>query len=73
MTGTEFYDTIKDVGLLKWVYKKAEEKLFDIYDQGARLVFLFTKGLKKVHTGILTNYLTWCLVGVLILFLVLAR
>ncbi|MCK4419900.1 NADH-quinone oxidoreductase subunit L [Candidatus Aerophobetes bacterium] len=73
VTGTEFYDTIKDVGLLKWVYKKAEEKLFDIYDQGARLVFLFTKGLQKVHTGILTNYLVWCLVGMLILFLVLIR
>lgn len=73
VTGTEFYDTIKDVGLLKWVYRKAEEKLFDIYDQGARLVFLFTKGLKKVHTGILTNYLVWCLVGMLILFLVLVK
>lgn len=73
VTGTEFYDTIKDVDLLKWTYKKAEEKLFDIYDQGTRLVFLFTKGLKKVHTGILTNYLVWCLVGMLILFLVLAK
>jgi len=71
VTGTEFYDTIKNLGPLKWIYKKAEEKVFDIYDQGARLVFSFTRGLQKVHTGILTNYLVWCLVGILILFLVL--
>ena len=73
VTGTEFYDTIKNLSPLKWVYKKAEEKVFDIYDQGARLVFSLTRGLQKVHTGILTNYLVWCLVGILILFLVLIK
>ncbi len=73
VTGVDFYDTIKDLGILKGIYKKAEKKFFDIYDQGARVIFLFTKGLKKIHTGLLTTYLIWVLMGTVILFFVLVK
>lgn len=73
VTGTDFYGTIKGLGILNFIYKKAEEKLFDIYDQGKNFTFILTKGLQKIHTGILTNYLNWCLLGMLILFFVLLK
>ncbi len=67
ITGTDFYNTIKNLKLLSWIYKKAEGKLFDIYDQGKNLTFFFTNILKKLHTGVLTDYLAWCMLGVIIL------
>ena len=73
VTGVDFYNTIKDFALFKGIYRKAEEKLFDIYDLGRNSVSIFTKGLQKIHTGVLTTYLSWILVGLAILLFLLAR
>ena len=73
VTGVDFYNTIKDFALFKWVYRKAEEKLFDIYDLGKNFVNIFTKGLQKIHTGVLTTYFSWILVGLVILLFLLVR
>jgi len=71
VSGVEFYDTIKDLGTLKKIYGQAEKKLFDIYDQGAKFVFLFIRGLRKIHSGILPTYLFWSLLGMLVLFIIM--
>jgi len=71
VTGVDFYDTIKDLGILKGIYKKSEKKLFDIYDQGTKFVFFFIRGLRKIHSGILPTYLFWSLFGMLILFIIM--
>lgn len=71
VTGVDFYDTIKDLGTLKGIYKKSEKKLFDIYDQGTKFVFFFIRGLRKIHSGILPTYLFWSLFGMLILFIIM--
>ena len=71
VTGVNFYQTIQEMQPLKAIYKKSEAKAFDIYDQGRFLVFFFTKGLRKAHTGILTTYFSWFLVGLLILIYIL--
>ncbi len=100
LSGVDFYDTIKELGFLKGIYKQAEKKLFDIYHLGASLVIsitkkkeakkvfernvdiyeqirnislLFSNGLKKIHTGILSTYLFWVLVGIIVLLLLLVR
>ena len=70
VTGVDFYQTIQEMSLFKGIYKKAEEKVFDIYDQGRNLIFFFIEGLKKSHTGILTTYLVWIFTGLIILLLV---
>ncbi len=70
VTGTDFYQTIQEMGLFRGMYKRAEAKFFDIYDQGANLVFFFTGKLQKMHTGVLPLYLIWCLVGMIALFIV---
>ena len=71
VSGVDFYNTIKEMALLKSIYKKAEDKLFDIYDQGRRLVFVVTRKLQYLHNGVLPTYLVWCLLGMMVLFLIL--
>ena len=57
--------------LLKGIYEKAEQKVFDIYDQGRKLVFCVGEKLSECHTGILRTYLAWCLLGMLVLLIIL--
>lgn len=73
VSGTEFYNTIKDIPFLKIMYWLAERKIFDIYEVGTKITFGFTKVLQYVHNGRLPSYLSWCLLAALILFYILFR
>jgi len=73
VTGTEFYNTIKELGILKGIYKKAGKGFFDIYEQGKRLVFSISGLLQRLHNGILPTYLVWGLLGMLGLFFLMNR
>jgi len=68
VTGTEFYNTIKELGLLRTLYKRAEAGFFDIYEQGKRFIFSISGILQYLHNGVLPTYLVWCLLGMLVLF-----
>ena len=72
-SGTEFYNTIKDLPILGRIYKLALARAFDIYELLKRICLGFTKILRLVHTGILTTYLIWIFLGAIILFFVLMR
>jgi len=71
VSGTEFYNTVKEINILSKIYKLAEAKFFDIYDQGKGLTFWITNPLRNLHNGILPTYLVWCLLGMIIMFFVL--
>lgn len=71
VSGVDFYNTIRDMGLFEGIYKRAEERLFDIYDLGRKAAFFFTKGFRKAHTGVLTAYFSWALAGLIILLWVM--
>lgn len=73
VSGTDFYATIKEYGILKGIYRAAENKVFDVYEQGLKLTFGFNSFLKWFHHGLLHSYLAWCLVGLLIIIYVLTR
>jgi len=73
VTGTEFYNTVKEFGILKGIYKKAEAGFFDIYEQGKTIVFGIGKSFQYLHNGILPTYLVWCLLGMLGLFLLFLK
>ncbi|UCH12763.1 MAG: hypothetical protein JSW18_02130 [Candidatus Omnitrophota bacterium] len=73
VSGTGFYNTIKDIPILNGIYKLAQERAFDIYEQLKKFCLFFTKILRLFHTGILTTYLIWMLLGALILFFILMR
>ncbi len=73
VSGTEFYNTVQDIGILKVIYKLAQRKFFDLYDVIAKIIFGFSKVLRYIHNGILSTYLSWCLLGMIILFYILLR
>ncbi|MBN2120632.1 MAG: hypothetical protein JW734_06225 [Candidatus Omnitrophica bacterium] len=73
ISGTRFYDTVKDIGFLSVIFKLAERKLFDIYEVGAKITFAFNKFLRYLHNGVLPTYLAWCLLGMGIIFYILFK
>ncbi|MDP2940331.1 MAG: proton-conducting transporter membrane subunit [Candidatus Omnitrophota bacterium] len=73
VTGTQFYNTVMDFKLIKFIYEKAKQKTFDIYEQSKNLVFSIDKFLQYLHNGILPTYLVWILLGTIGLFLILIR
>lgn len=73
VTGVDFYETVESMGFFSTVYKWAMSRAFDAYDVGGRISFYFIRGLRALHSGILPEYLTWVLAGLLVLIVILLR
>jgi len=73
LSGTGFYETIREIGVLKAIYGMAERKFFDIYEVGVKMTLGFNKVLRYIHNGILLTYLSWCLLGMVVMFYLLLR
>jgi formate hydrogenlyase subunit 3/multisubunit Na+/H+ antiporter MnhD subunit len=69
----EFYNDIREFPIIAGIYRWAERKLFDIYELGLKITFVFIRFLRYLHNGVLPTYLVWCLIGMLVLFLKLVR
>jgi formate hydrogenlyase subunit 3/multisubunit Na+/H+ antiporter MnhD subunit len=67
----EFYKSISEIGFFSWMYEKAEKKWFDIYDLIRQFVLWLNSLLSKSHTGVLTNYIIWVFVGLIIMLLIM--
>ncbi|MBP1669744.1 MAG: mrpA 2 [Bacteroidetes bacterium] len=70
---TEFYKTISDAGFFSWVYQKAENKWFDLYDLLKRLTLWFSNLLSKAHTGVLPDYSIWVSVGLILMLILMIQ
>jgi len=73
LSGAEFYNTIKEAPFLKAIYRKAERKFFDIYEQAKNIVSLFTRFFQYLHNGVLPTYLVWCLLGMMVFLFSIVR
>ncbi len=71
LSGTEFYNTIRELPFLKRCYALAERKWFDPYEDGRRITFTLHDLLGVRHSGRLQTYLAWCLLGAGILLIIL--
>ena len=70
--GTEFYETIQNMGRLKTIYKDSEGGVFDPYVLGGRFGERIVGVGKRIHNGILSTYLAFCILGLgVILFFLL--
>jgi formate hydrogenlyase subunit 3/multisubunit Na+/H+ antiporter MnhD subunit len=67
----EFYKTIGEFRFFSALYKKAEEKWFDIYDLSKRFVLWLSHQLSEAHTGVLPVYVLWVFAGLLIMLLIM--
>jgi formate hydrogenlyase subunit 3/multisubunit Na+/H+ antiporter MnhD subunit len=72
--GTEFYETIKGMKIIGGAYHDAEKGWYDPYNIVAQIGNFGIKGLKALHNGVLSTYLSWCLIGlaVLLMFMLLS-
>ena len=69
--GTHFYKTVSSMNGLRQLYSGQEKGWYDSYEQGGKAGLMFTQFLKMMHNGVLSMYLTWVVVGlVLILFVI---
>lgn len=69
---SHFYDSIRTIALLREIYKIAGNRFFDLYEQISRPFISATRALKKLHDGVLPNYIGWYLFGgAVIIFLIL--
>ena len=71
--GTDFYLTVSTMGGLRGAYKDGEKGTFDVYNLGGRIGNLIVQVLRALHNGILSTYLSWCIIGLGVLLFVLVR
>ncbi len=73
VSGTDFYNTIKEFRGLKGIYALAQKGTFDIYEQGKTLVFGIGRFFQYLHNGVLPTYIVWTLLGMIALFFILVK
>ena len=71
--GTHFYKTVSSMGGLKQLYTGQEKGYFDLYNQGGKVGLALTDFLKWLHSGVLSMYLTWIILGLLTILFVVCR
>jgi formate hydrogenlyase subunit 3/multisubunit Na+/H+ antiporter MnhD subunit len=69
--GSHFYNDIRLMHPLKTMYDLALKKAFDIYDLTGKLAGRTGIWIQKAHTGVLTTYVTWVVVGFIVVILML--
>ncbi|MEW5816579.1 MAG: proton-conducting transporter membrane subunit [Spirochaetota bacterium] len=65
--GTTFYDTIKSLPVLEKLFDAQEKGWFDPYVLFGKFGLGISGVLKKLHNGLLPWYLTWSLLGIIVL------
>ena len=68
---TEYYKTFTEFRWLAYMYHKAEQRWFDVYDIKKKGTLWLSNVFSNAHTGILTDYTLWALAGVIIMMLIL--
>ena len=65
----DFYKTLNEFKIISAFYDRAERKWFDIYDLTKKGVLGFSRVLSNLHTGILTQYVFWVIMGLLLMLI----
>jgi len=63
VSGTGFYNTIKETKGLSGLFANAEQRVFDVYEVGGRIGSGIVQGLRALHNGVLSTYLSWAVIG----------
>jgi formate hydrogenlyase subunit 3/multisubunit Na+/H+ antiporter MnhD subunit len=72
LSGAEFYNTVRDLPLLRGLYRAQEKGSFDLYVLMGRCGLGITWILKKLHNGLLSRYLLWSITGTIVLIVLAA-
>lgn len=71
VSGVDFYRTIREMGILRGIYRMAEKKLFDLYEVLTKTAAGFGIIFSFMHNGILSRYFLWFIIGLVVLCIVL--
>jgi len=70
--GTGFYESIQNMPVLKPLYKDSKKGVWDPdYFFASIIDSIFVRGLKFMHTGVLSTYLSWSIIGLVVIIFVL--
>ena len=69
--GTEFYQTLEETPALRTLFRAESRGLLDLYELGARVGRPLVRVLRGLHSGRITDYLMWSLVGLVLLLVML--
>ena len=67
----QFFDTVRNLAGIKTVYDDAEHSAFDIYNIGARFGNTFVQMLRRCQTGVLPLYVSWVVLGLVVILVYL--
>ena len=73
ITGTSFYETIREMNPLKVLYKDAEQGIYDLYVLGGTYGKKLIEVLRYIHNGVVSTYLAFVLIGLSFLIFFLVR
>lgn len=71
--GTHFYKTVSSMNGLKQIYRSQEKGHFDPYDHSGKAGLAMTGLLRWLHNGVLSAYLTWVVLGLLLIVIILCQ
>ncbi len=71
IAGTSFYNEIRQMNPLKYIYSMAEKKYFDLYEAGSKTTFAISRVIQGAHPGQLQLYLLYILLGLLIFLIII--
>lgn len=69
--GTHFYKTVSSLPPLRCLYRLQEKGWFDVYAYGGTVGLAASRFLRWIHSGVLNTYLTWVVLGLLVVLYVL--
>ena len=70
VSGSAFYNTVQELPGFQSFYNLAQRKTFEPYEAGSKITFAVHRLFGALHSGVLSTYLAWCLLGMGILFFV---
>ena len=71
--GTHFYKTVSAMGGLRQLYNGQEKGYFDLYNHSGKCGLGLTNFLRWLHSGVLSMYLTWVTLGLLVILFVVCK
>ena len=72
-SGTSFYETIRELPLLSTLFKDGETGAYEVYYLGGRYGNSLVQMLRRMHTGVLLVYVSWCVIGLVLILGYLLR
>ncbi|KPJ58662.1 MAG: hypothetical protein AMS15_07935, partial [Planctomycetes bacterium DG_23] len=73
LSGTGFYNTIRELPLFRVLYSDGEGGAYDLYYLSARYGNTLVQFLRRLHKGILPIYVGWVVIGLALIILYLVR